>query len=58
MEFDRVEYSVSEDAEFVSINVLKTGQSAIAITVEVATADGTATGILPLGGMILYRCHL
>ena len=44
VEFDRAEYSVSEDAGFVNINVVKTGQSETAVTVGVATVDGTATG--------------
>ena len=44
VEFDPTSYTVSESGGFANITVVKRGQSAIAVSVNFATASGSATG--------------
>ena len=44
VEFDPTSYTVSESGGFANITVVKRGQSAIAVSVEFTTLDGTAIG--------------
>ena len=44
VEFDPTSYTVSESGGFANITVVKRGQSAIAVSVEFTTSDGTAIG--------------
>ena len=44
VEFDPTSYTVSESGRFANITVVKRGQSALAVSVDFTTADGTAIG--------------
>ena len=44
VEFDPTSYTVSESGRFVSITVVKGGETTQTVSVDVSTSDGTATG--------------
>ena len=44
IEFEPTSYTVSESGGFANITVVKRGQSALAVSVQFTTADGTAIG--------------